>query len=163
MLQNLVDGATVLVGRGARRSTRASLTIHRHSLRFTLGVAQERSRPRRKGPLVFPIDRILLKGTASFTSVPLADRTRGKLLVSQGFEVVEISLVPRQTQLTGHLVQWLDLFTKDSTFFQGIDPEETEAIFKEVVDACEVDAKDMDDDRWMVMYVRLRVLAKNMT
>ena len=33
-------------------------------------------------------------------------------------------------------------------------------ILKEAADACEVDAKDMDSDRWMLMYVRLRVLAK---
>ena len=48
-------------------------------------------------------------------------------------------------------------------FLQGIDPEETEVILREVSDACEVDAKDMDSDRWMMMYVRLRVLAKRAT
>jgi len=55
------------------------------------------------------------------------------------------------------------LFTKNTTFFQGIDLDETEVILKEVADACEVDAKDMDSDRWMLMYVRLRVLAKRTT
>lgn len=73
---------------------------------------------------------------------------------------MNISLVPRQTPLTGHLLDWLHLFTKSSAFFHGIDPEETEAMLKEASDACEVDTKDMDGDRWMVMYVRLRVVAK---
>lgn len=54
------------------------------------------------------------------------------------------------------------LFTKHATFFQGIDLDETEAIFGEVVDACEVDNKDMDSDEWMMLYVRLRVLAKRL-
>jgi len=83
-----------------------------------------------------------------------------KLLISEGFEVVDISLVPRPTLLTGHLLEWLRLFTKGSTFLQGFDPEETEVILREVADACEVDAKDVDSDRWMLMYVRLRVLAR---
>lgn len=74
--------------------------------------------------------------------------------------MVDISLTPRLTLLTGNLLEWLRLFTKNSTFLQGIDPEETEAILKEVSDVCEVDVKDMDSDRWMMMYVRLRVLAK---
>ena len=47
-----------------------------------------------------------------------------------------------------------------TTFFEGIGLDEAEAMLGEVADACEVDAKDMDNDRWMIMYVRLRVLAK---
>lgn len=74
---------------------------------------------------------------------------------------MDISLVPRQTLLTGDVLEWLRLFTKD-TFFQEIDLDETEAMLREVVDACEVDTKDMDSDRWMIMYVRLRVLAKRL-
>ena len=76
---------------------------------------------------------------------------------------MNISLVPRHTPLVGHILEWLRLFTKNTTFFQGIDLDETEVILKEVADACEVDAKDMDSDRWMLMYVRLRVLAKRTT
>lgn len=93
------------------------------------------------------------------------DSVRGskQLLVSEGFEVVNISLVPRPTLLTGRLIEWLRLFTKSSLFFQRIDEEETEAIFREDTDICEVDAKDMDSDRWIMMYVRLRVLAKRTT
>ena len=83
-----------------------------------------------------------------------------QLLASEGFEVMNISLIPRQTPLTGHLLDWLRLFTKKTTFFEGIDSDETEVILGEVADACEVDAKDIDSDRWMMMYVRLRVLAK---
>lgn len=52
------------------------------------------------------------------------------------------------------------MFTKNTTFFQGIEPGEVEVILKEVADTCEVDAKDFDSDRWAMMYVRLRVLAK---
>ena len=74
--------------------------------------------------------------------------------------MVNISLVPRQTPLPGHILEWLRLFTMTTTFFEGIDPDETEVILGEVADACEVDAKDVDKDRWMIMYVRLRVLAK---
>ena len=74
--------------------------------------------------------------------------------------MVNISLVPRPTPLTGHLLEWLRLFASRSTFFQAIDSEETESMLKEVADICEVDAKDMDSDRWMMMYVRLRVLAR---
>ena len=73
---------------------------------------------------------------------------------------MNISLVPRQTPLVGHILEWLRLFTRNTTFFHGIDPDETETILREVADACEVDAKDMDSDRWMMMYVRLRVLAR---
>lgn len=73
---------------------------------------------------------------------------------------MNISLVPRRTLLDGHLLEWLRLFTKNTAFLQGINPEETEVILKEAADACEVDAKDMDSDRWMLMYVRLRVSAK---
>jgi len=83
-----------------------------------------------------------------------------QLLASEGFEVVNISLVPRQTLLPGHILEWLRLFTKNTTFFQGIDLGEMEAIFGEVADVCEVDARDVNSDRWMLMYVRLRVLAK---
>jgi len=83
-----------------------------------------------------------------------------KLLVIEGFEVVNISLVPRLTLLDGHLLGWLRLFTKNTAFLQGVNPEETEAILKEAAGACEVDTKDMDSNRWMLMYVRLRVLAK---
>jgi len=83
-----------------------------------------------------------------------------QLLASEGFEVVNISLVPRQTLLPGHILEWLRLFTKNTTFFQGIDLDEMEAIFGEVADVCEVDARDVNSDRWMLMYVRLRVLAK---
>jgi len=83
-----------------------------------------------------------------------------ELLGSEGFEVVNISLVPRQTQLVGHMLEWLRLFTKNTTFFHGIGLDETEVILREVADACEVDAKDMDSDRWMIMYVRLRVVAR---
>ncbi|KAF9650378.1 S-adenosyl-L-methionine-dependent methyltransferase [Thelephora ganbajun] len=86
-----------------------------------------------------------------------------KLLVSEGFEVVNISLVPRQTLLAGHILEWLRLFTKRTTFFQGIDLNETEVILGEVANTCEVDAKDTDNDRWMLMYVRLRVLARRTT
>lgn len=85
-----------------------------------------------------------------------------KLLISEGFEVVNISLVPRPTLLAGDISGWLRLFAKNTTFFQGIDSDETDVILGEVADACEVDVKDMDSDRWMVMYVRLRVLAKNL-
>ena len=85
---------------------------------------------------------------------------RRQLLVSEGFEVMNISLVPRQTPLPGHILEWLRLFTMTSTFFEGIGLDETEAMLGEVADACEVDAKDVDNDRWMIMYVRLRVLAK---
>jgi len=83
-----------------------------------------------------------------------------QLLVSEGFKMVNVSLVPRHTPLVGHILEWLYLFTKHTAFFQGIDLEETEIILREVADACEVDAKDVDSDRWMLMYVRLRVLAK---
>ena len=83
-----------------------------------------------------------------------------QLLVSEGFEVISISLVPRQTPLPGHILEWLRLFTTRTTFFEGIGLDETEVILGEVADACEVDAKDIDNDRWMIMYVRLRVLAR---
>lgn len=76
--------------------------------------------------------------------------------------MVDISLVPRPTLLAGDVLEWLRLFAKNTTFFQGIDPGETEVMLGEVADACEVDTKDMDSDRWMVMYVRLRVLAKRL-
>jgi hypothetical protein len=62
--------------------------------------------------------------------------------------------------LTGNILEWLRLFTKNTAFFQGVDPDETEAILCEAANTCEVDAKDMESDRWMIMYVRLRVLAK---
>lgn len=74
--------------------------------------------------------------------------------------MVNISLVPRQTPLAGHILEWLHLFTKSTTFFEGIDVAETEAILGEVANVCEVDAKDVDSDKWMIMYVRLRVLAR---
>ena len=74
--------------------------------------------------------------------------------------MISISLVPRQTPLPGHILEWLRLFTTRTTFFEGIGLDETEVILGEVADACEVDAKDMDNDRWMIMYVRLRVLAR---
>jgi len=89
-------------------------------------------------------------------------KKKKKLLISEGFEVVNISLVPRPTLLAGDVLGWLRLFAKNATFFQGIDPDETDVILEEVADACEVDTKDMDSDRWMVMYVRLRVLAKRL-
>lgn len=76
--------------------------------------------------------------------------------------MVDISLVPRHTPLTGDVSGWLRLFTKNTTFFQGIDLDETEAILGEVSNACEVDNKDVDSDRWMMLYVRLRVLAKRL-
>jgi hypothetical protein len=116
--------------------------------------------------LVFPIGRILLKGTGFSHTCPFradAYTVRKQLLVSEGFEVVNISLVPRQTPLTGHILEWLHLFTKNTTFFKGIDRNETEVMLGEAADACEPDAKAMDGDRWMIMYVRLRVLAKRTT
>jgi len=88
-------------------------------------------------------------------------RCCGKLLISEGFEVIDTSLVPRQTLLTGDVLEWLRLFTKNA-FFQGIDVDETEVMLREAADACEVDTKDMDSDRRMIMYVRLRVLARRL-
>ena len=73
---------------------------------------------------------------------------------------MDISLVPRQTLLAVHPLQWLRLFTKSTTFLRGIDPEEMEVILKDVADTFEVDTKDTDSNRWMIMFVRLRVLAK---
>lgn len=87
---------------------------------------------------------------------------RKQLLISEGFEAVNVSLVPRPTPLVGHILEWLRLFTAKTTFFEGIDPGETEVILGEVANACEVDTKDVDSDRWMIMYVRLRVLARRM-
>ena len=75
---------------------------------------------------------------------------------------MNVSLVPRPTPLVGHILEWLRLFTAKTTFFEGIDPGETEVILGEVANACEVDTKDVDSDRWMIMYVRLRVLARRM-
>lgn len=99
----------------------------------------------------------------TFAPFVLTPARRGeKLLASEGFEVAEISLVPRQTLLAGDILGWLRLFAKNTTFFQEIDPDETEVILGEVADACEVDTKDMESDRWMVVYVRLRVLAKRL-
>ena len=73
---------------------------------------------------------------------------------------MKISLVPRQTPLPGHILEWLRLFTMKTAFFEGIGLDETEAMLREVADACEIDARDVDNNRWMIMYVRLRVLAK---
>jgi len=83
-----------------------------------------------------------------------------KLLVSEGFEIVDISLTPRQTVFTESPLELIRLSTKTTSFLQGIDLEETEVILKEVADTFEVDSKDMDSNRWMMMYARLRVLAK---
>lgn len=100
----------------------------------------------------------------TFATIVLIQRGGGRkqLLVSEGFEVVNISLVPRHTPLIGGILEWLRLFTKNTTFFQGIDLDETEAILGEVANVCEVDNKDMDSDGWMMLYVRLRVLAKRL-
>lgn len=118
-----------------------------------------------RDPWYFPSAESYSKVQASFPiDLCRSSFDAGKqLLVSEGFEVVNISLVPRPTPLTGHLLEWLRLFTKVSTFFQGIDSEETELMLREVADVCEVDAKDMDGDRWMMIYVRLRVLARRAT
>lgn len=138
--------------------------MRRRALRFTLCAAQEGLRPHHERSLVFPIGRIILKGVnflRARTFYTYADPGVGRqLLVSEGFEVTSISLVPRQTPLPGHILEWLRLFTTKTTFFKGIGLDETEAMLGEVADACEIDAKDTDSDRWMIMYVRLRVLAK---
>ena len=64
MRRNLADGVTASVGYniGSSSVVRLPLTACRHTLRFALGVAPEGPRPHREGSLVFPIDRILLKG-----------------------------------------------------------------------------------------------------
>lgn len=68
-------------------------------------------------------------------------------------------MIPRITPLIGTLNNWLNLFTKSSSFFEGIGPEEVDDMIEEVERQCEIDCKDPSSDQWMIVYIRLRVSA----
>jgi hypothetical protein len=89
---------------------------------------------------------------------PSEDQYRA-LLTAAGFKVTHLSSTPRPTLVTGALIDWIHLFLARSSFFQGIDPSEAESMMREVEAICEPDMRDQFSDKWMVMYVRLRVSA----
>lgn len=86
-----------------------------------------------------------------------------KLLISEGFAVRSIELIPRPTRLPTSLYGWLTTFAR-SSFLSSFSDEEAEAIMREVEDACASDCRyeELDKEtgvmkeKWEVMYVRLR-------
>jgi len=89
---------------------------------------------------------------------PSADGYRA-LLETAGFEQIKAELVPRITPLQGPLYNWVDMFLRTSSFFEGFRSEEVDAMMHEVQDMCEMDCKDPSSERWMMIYIRLRVSA----
>jgi hypothetical protein len=71
--------------------------------------------------------------------------------------VDHISLHPRLTPLIGPLIDWLQLFCRNS-FLKGISDDEAETILNEVQDFCKIDCCDTQGN-WSIMYVRLRFVA----
>lgn len=85
--------------------------------------------------------------------------TNFQLLETAGFEQIKAELVPRITPLQGPLYNWVDMFLRTSSFFEGFRSEEVDAMMHEVQDMCEMDCKDPSSERWMMIYIRLRVSA----
>ncbi|KAI8982191.1 S-adenosyl-L-methionine-dependent methyltransferase [Mycotypha africana] len=79
------------------------------------------------------------------------------LLEEAGFSVLHCELVPRMTVLTTDVVGWIDTFGFD---FLKVLPndEEREKVKKEVQEQLRP-AYQREDGKWVVMYVRLRVVA----
>ncbi|KAF4617398.1 hypothetical protein D9613_006014 [Agrocybe pediades] len=80
-----------------------------------------------------------------------------KLLVEAGFEPTHMALVPRITQLSTDLYDWLNLFAR-STFLKDFSDAEAQEIMREVQDRCRVDCRDASG-KWAIMYSRLRFTA----
>ncbi|KAJ9123185.1 hypothetical protein QFC22_001378 [Naganishia vaughanmartiniae] len=85
------------------------------------------------------------------------------LLISEGFAVRSIELIPRPTRLPTSLYGWLTTFAR-SSFLSSFSDKEAEEIMREVEEACAPDCRyeEMDKEtglmteKWEVMYVRLR-------
>jgi len=80
-----------------------------------------------------------------------------KLLVSESFKLVHLSLNPRFTPCPEGLRGWLQTFTRH-TFFAGFSDEEAEGMMEEVEQICKVDLQDASG-KWAMMYMRLRFSA----
>jgi len=80
-----------------------------------------------------------------------------KLLESNGFRVVHISLNPRFTPLGGDIIDWQRTFARTSAF-AGLSDAEAEDAMREVQVLCAPDCRDVSGN-WALMYTRLRFVA----
>ncbi|KAJ9107570.1 hypothetical protein QFC21_001029 [Naganishia friedmannii] len=93
---------------------------------------------------------------------PRVEEYRG-LLISAGFAVRSIELIPRSTRLPTSLYGWLTTFAR-SSFLSSFSDNEAAEIMHEIEDACAPDCRyeELDEktgalmEKWEVMYVRLR-------
>ncbi|KAJ7600469.1 S-adenosyl-L-methionine-dependent methyltransferase [Mycena floridula] len=84
-------------------------------------------------------------------------KTYEHLLVSEGFEVRSIELVPRITPLAAGLRGWLNVFVRSSVL-KDFEDTEAAAIIEQVENICRVDCQDESGD-WSMVYIRLRFSA----
>lgn len=80
-----------------------------------------------------------------------------KVLEAAGFTVDEIDLHPRLTPLHGPIVDWLELFARNS-MLKNLNDEDARSVMLEAQSLVERDSKDADGN-WAIMYVRLRFRA----
>jgi len=80
-----------------------------------------------------------------------------ELLVSTGFEVVDVRLVPRPTELPSGMAAWLGTFA--GWAFEGLPEAERKAAFAETVELLRPSLCDRHG-RWTADYTRLRFAAR---
>ncbi|CAG8552829.1 2956_t:CDS:2 [Dentiscutata heterogama] len=83
--------------------------------------------------------------------------TFSALLTNASFQISSINLFPRPTYLPTNLRGWIDTF--GNQFIQNLDDKEREDVINEVIKMCKPEVYNEKDGSWMIMYVRLRVLA----
>ena len=84
----------------------------------------------------------------------------GEKLLSAGFHVDSIELIPRPTPLPGELIAWLETFAE--SFLAVVPGDDHPKFFREVQEAL-LDALCDEDGRWTVDYVRLRFAASKVS
>lgn len=79
------------------------------------------------------------------------------MLAENGFEVKEAELVPRMTELDTDIKGWIETF--GFAFFEHLsNDEECKQVAQEVQDYLQPSFQ-REDGKWVIMYVRLRVIA----
>ncbi|CAG8514638.1 9394_t:CDS:2 [Racocetra persica] len=86
-----------------------------------------------------------------------SQETYSALLTKASFQISSINIFPRPTYLPTNLRGWIDTF--GHPFTQNLDDNEKEDVINEVIEMCKPEVYNEKDGSWMIMYVRLRVIA----
>ncbi|ORX62089.1 S-adenosyl-L-methionine-dependent methyltransferase [Hesseltinella vesiculosa] len=85
-----------------------------------------------------------------------SDMAYKALLEKNGFDVKEIALVPRPTELSTDIAGWVQTF--GHPFLSVLDEQEQAKAIEEIVEEMRP-GYQREDGTWFLMYVRLRVVA----